>query len=128
MTTYATVLLVENLIMLPLIIFLLDRASSSRQETIGQNKVVVISQLVVNPILIAVIAGMLISYLQINIPEHVTLPLSLLGTAAAPLALFAIGMALVKVPSIKETTDIAWTSLETGFPPFSCCNQLFFVR
>lgn len=111
MTTYATVLLVENLIMLPLIIFLLDRASPSRQAAISQNKVVVISQLVVNPILIAVIAGMLISVMQINIPEHVTLALSLLGTAAAPLALFAIGMALVKVPSIKETTDIAWTSL-----------------
>ncbi len=111
MTTYATVLLVENLIMLPLIIFLLDRVSPSRQASISQNKIVVIAQIVVNPILIAVIAGMLISAMQINIPEHVTLSLSLLGTAAAPLALFAIGMALVKVPSIQEITDIAWTSL-----------------
>ena len=108
MTTYATVLLVENLVMLPLIIFLLNRASASGQN-LGRNKTAIIRPLAANPILMAVIAGMLVSLMQIKLPEQLILSLSLLGTAAAPLALFAIGMALVRLPSIEEVTDFAWT-------------------
>ena len=111
MTTYATVLLVENLVMLPLIIFLLNRASASGQTAEGRNKMAIIQPIATNPILIAVIAGMVVSLMPINLPEPLILSLSLLGTAAAPLALFAIGMALVRLPSIEEVTDIAWTGL-----------------
>ena len=110
MTTYATVLLVENLIMLPLIIFLLNRVSASGQNS-RRTKTAIIRPIATNPILIAVIAGMVVSLMPINLPEPLILSLCLLGTAAAPLALFAIGMALVRSPSIEEVTDIAWTGL-----------------
>ncbi len=110
MTTYATVLLVENLIMIPLILFLINRASQKMEVVKGQCTTAIISQLAMNPILIAVIAGALISLMPINLPKYVSSPLSLLGTAAAPLALFSIGMALVGMPTTKDMTDIAWTS------------------
>lgn len=110
MTTYATVLLVENLIMIPLIIFLLNRASPKMDAINDQCTTAIISQLAMNPILLAVLAGALISLMPINLPEYINLPLSLLGTAAAPLALFAIGMTLVGIPSIEDMANIAWTS------------------
>ena len=112
MTTYATVLLVENLIMIPLIILLLNRSKPAEIDlSKGQCTDEIIHQLVRNPILIAVMAGLVISLMSIDLPEFLSLPLSLLGTAAAPLALFTIGMALVGIPSIADMTDIAWTSV-----------------
>ena len=110
MTTYATVLLVENLIMIPLIIFLLNRASQKMNTINDQCTTEIVSQLAMNPILLALLAGALISLMPINLPEYINLPLSLLGTAAAPLALFAIGMTLVGIPSIEDMANIAWTS------------------
>ena len=112
MTTYATVLLVENLIMIPLIILLLNRSKPAEIDlSKGQYTDEIIHQLAKNPILIAVMAGLVISLMSIDLPESLSLPLSLLGTAAAPLALFTIGMALVGIPSIADMTDIAWTSV-----------------
>ena len=112
MTTYATVLLVENLIMIPLIILLLNRSKPAEVDlSKGQCTDEIIHQLVRNLILIAVMAGLIISLMSIDLPEFLSLPRSLLGTAAAPLALFTIGMALVGIPSIADMTDIAWTSV-----------------
>ena len=108
MTTYATVLLVENLIMIPFIIVLLNR-NNSKADGVTMTSALT-RRLLKNPILISVASGLLISLMSIKLPNYLMTPLSFLGATAAPLALFAIGMALIKIPSITQMTDIAWTA------------------
>ena len=111
MTTYATVLLVENLIMIPTIIFLLLHSQSPTADT-SDNKLFgqTIRPLLTNPIIISVAIAAIFSSTSLYLPESIFRPLSLLGTIAAPLALFTIGMALIARPSLGDWTDIAWTS------------------
>lgn len=111
MTTYATVLLVENLIMIPTIIFLLLHSQSPTADTFD-NKLFgqTIRPLLTNPIIISVAIAAIFSSTSLYLPESIFRPLSLLGTIAAPLALFTIGMALIARPSLGDWTDIAWTS------------------
>lgn len=111
MTTYAIVLLVENIIMLPLIIFLLERCQAQRTSNAGNRVVAEVAlSLFKNPIVIAVAAALVLSLTSISIPEPIFLPISMLGNAAAPLALFVIGMAFVEASGFGSFKDIAWTS------------------
>jgi predicted permease len=59
-----------------------------------------------NPLLIAIITGMLISALNIPLPDPINITLKMLGGSSATIALFVIGASLVGSPLKGELGSI----------------------
>ena len=64
-----------------------------------------------NPLVIAVLVGLLMAILGLGMPKPVDSFLHIVGAAASPCALFALGGALVGVPISHGKRDLAWLSL-----------------
>lgn len=89
--------LVENLLVIPLLLALAERS----RGTAGRWTVVVgqsLKRLAVNPIIIALLAGLLVSVLRWPLPELVLRTVNLFALASAGLSLFVIGGTLVGLP------------------------------
>ncbi len=61
-----------------------------------------------NPLLLAPVAGLLVSALGITVPVPIARLCDLLGAAAAPGALFAMGMFLVGCPVAAGLGEVSW--------------------
>ncbi len=81
-------------IMLPLASLLLERAKASSNTSLSQVYRNTARSIVQNPILIAVTLGVLFSLSGLEMPEVADRFVVLLGSAAAPCALFALGSSL----------------------------------
>jgi predicted permease len=66
-------------------------------------------EIILNPLIIAVIAGLPFSYFKIRIPEVVNLTIDFLAELALPLALIGIGGSL-NIQNIKKASGLAFTS------------------
>lgn len=75
----------------PVALTALDVANSSRHSPPLRNLIVVPLR---NPMVIAAVAGMLVSFFAVPVPEVVTEPVGILAGAAVPLALLVFGMSL----------------------------------
>lgn len=93
---FAMSVMVENLIIIPLGLLLLEY-SDPKGDRHQNNSLwwLLLSRLLRNPLLLAIIAGLSVSLLDIRLPDTINTPLRLLGQASVAVALFAIGGSLV---------------------------------
>ena len=112
MIAFSTAIIVENLILMPIVIFLMEQ-SSLRQEGLNWRRVglSICKRIVLNPIMISIFSAIVLSTWDIQLPAPLFDAMALMGTSAAPLAVFAIGVALVGKNVQGNITDIAWTSV-----------------
>lgn len=90
---FAHVLIVENLVILPVALFLL---AMSGQE--GAARPRVLHDMLRNPLMIALVAGGAVSFLGVGLPAPASAVLEFLGRMSAPLALLVIGGMLASLP------------------------------
>ena len=81
------VMLFQLLVVTPVLLAIFDHATSGHITVKS-----VLLQPVKNPIVVASLAGVLVSALGVTLPFVVTEPIRLMGTAAVPLALLMLGM------------------------------------
>lgn len=81
------VMLFQLLIVTPVLLAIFDHATSGRITVKS-----VLMQPVKNPIVVASLAGVMVSAFDLNLPFVITEPIRLMGTAAVPLALLMLGM------------------------------------
>lgn len=101
-------LAVDLVVMLPLSLVLLEGAKHAE----GTNPVgKIIRGTLINPVVVAIAAGILASILGLRWPDGVDYLLELLGGSAGPAALFAIGVALVGRPIAEKRAELAVMAL-----------------
>ncbi|MDO8151691.1 AEC family transporter [Isoptericola sp. b408] len=88
-TAVVPIIGLQLLIVSPLVLLLLDSATS-RRVSLG----FVLSQPVRNPIILGALAGAAVSLTGVTVPDVVLAPLEILGGAAVPMILLAFGMSL----------------------------------
>ncbi|MBC05014.1 AEC family transporter [Thalassospira sp.] len=101
-------LAIDLVVMLPLSLLLLEGAKHAQDSnTIGK----IVRGTFTNPVVLAIIAGVLVSLLDLDWPDGVDYLLDLLGQSAGPAALFAIGVALVGRPIAQKQAELATMSV-----------------
>lgn len=99
-TAIALNMLVENLVIIPLVLILAERASSSKRK--GLSLIVFITKrLLTNPLVIAMIAGLLVVIADIKLPVFAVTSINLLAQSSAAVCLFVIGGTLCGVTASK---------------------------
>lgn len=88
-TPVAPVLLVQFLLFAPLVLTLLDLSAAGRFSPRRM-----LTQPFRNPMIIATLLGVVLAALNVELPDPVMAPLTLLGGAAVPVVLLAFGMSL----------------------------------
>jgi malonate transporter len=88
-TPVAPVLLVQLLLLAPLVLTLLDLSAAGRFSP-----KLMLTQPFRNPMIIATLLGVVLAAFDVELPEPVMAPLTLLGGAAVPVVLLAFGMSL----------------------------------
>lgn len=112
MIAFSTAIIVENLILMPIVILLMEQ-SSFREEGLNWRRasLSIGKRITLNPIMISIFSAVVLSSWDIQLPAPLFDAMALMGTSAAPLAVFAIGVALVGKNVQGNITDIAWTSV-----------------
>lgn len=96
---FSMALLVEALLIIPLSMTLLQfHASRSTGLSLARVLLKLPKQILRNPLVIAIATGLLISTLDITLPQAVNTTLKMLGQSSATIALFMIGASLVGSP------------------------------
>lgn len=90
----ALALIVENLILLPLVIALAERADG-QDARLGRVVAQTFKRLLRNPVVLAILAGFTASIVGLQLPAVAAKAIDMLALASAPVALFVIGGALV---------------------------------
>lgn len=104
---FSMALLVETLIIIPLCMALLEfNNSRSSDMPLGRILIRLHKRMLRNPLLIAIVIGILISALDINLPDPINITLEMLGRSSATIALFVIGASLVGSPLKGELGSI----------------------
>ncbi|UPQ90285.1 AEC family transporter [Vibrio sinaloensis] len=94
---FSLTLVVENLIMLPLLLALADMSSQASTSSVAKTLYQTAANLVKNPIVIAIVLGMLCSALNWQAPNTAARIIDILASTVTGVALFAIGGGLVGV-------------------------------
>ncbi len=95
----AMAMLVETLLIIPLSMTLLEfHASRSIGMSLGRVLIKLPQRILRNPLVIAITSGIVISSLDISLPQAVSTTLEMLGRSSAAIALFVIGASLVGSP------------------------------
>jgi malonate transporter and related proteins len=103
---FALNVIVENLVMIPLILFMAEQTKGESQtkgasQTKGESGNQVLSstfiRLLNNPLIIALFAGFTVSFLHIPLPSMITQTVSMFSMASGALSLFIIGGSLVGI-------------------------------
>lgn len=89
--------LVENLLLIPLILALGERAIGEKGDPAAALRQIA-RRLVANPIIIAIAAGLAFSLTGISLPEPITRTVDLFAASSAAVSLFVIGGTLVGLP------------------------------
>ncbi|MGP6172676.1 AEC family transporter [Corynebacterium sp. A21] len=98
-TAVVPVILFQVAFYAPITLTVLDTVNSSKQSSLLRN--LVVSPLS-NPMVIAAVFGMLISFFTIPVPSVISEPVGILAGASVPLALLVFGMSLAGAPVLKE--------------------------
>ncbi|SLK09524.1 AEC family transporter [Arthrobacter sp. P2b] len=96
-TPVAPVLLVQLLLLAPLVLTLLDLSAAGRFSPR-----LLLTQPFRNPMIIASLLGVVLAAFNVELPEPVMAPLTLLGGAAVPVVLLAFGMSLRGTRMLKS--------------------------
>nr|WP_315397935.1 AEC family transporter [uncultured Duganella sp.] len=89
--------IVENLVMLPLLLALAESARGAG-GTWGQAVAQSLSRLARNPLVLAVVAGLAVSLVEVTLPQPVLRSVTLFSQTSGAVSLFAIGGTLVGLP------------------------------
>lgn len=92
---FAMSLMVENLLIIPLALIIIESGGRDDATSRRQHFAAVFARVLKNPLVLAIGAGMLVSLLQLPIPQVIDKTLSMLAQASAAVALFSIGGVLV---------------------------------
>ncbi len=92
--TAVLTVLCDILVLIPLSIILLELQTRTGPANAGRLFRIVLLGLVKNPMVMAILSGLLISVLQIHVPSAIDNFTRMLGNAAGPCALFCIGASL----------------------------------
>jgi hypothetical protein len=98
-------MIVENLIVLPLLLFMAegDRGGSGRRQVLKKS----LKRLATNPLILAMLAGLAVSLLGWKLPEPIVRTVDMLATACSALALFVVGGTLVGLPLRGMASQVA---------------------
>lgn len=110
-TAFAMILIFENVIMMPLVLFVLEYGKRDKDKSTLQTITHVFAGLVKNPIILAVFVSIFLSVANITIPQFASDSLEILGNASAGAALFFIGGSLVSHSVSGNYRDITLVSL-----------------
>ncbi|MFV0575055.1 MAG: AEC family transporter [Vibrio sp.] len=109
-STFAIALLVENILIFPLCLLLLDWFNNkSQQASLSSQLSMIAKRIVKNPLLIAIIISLTINLLAIPIPNAIDRVLSIFAPSAVAVALFCIGGSLAQVK--LRNTNWKWVSM-----------------
>ncbi len=109
---FAMALIVENMFVMPLCFILMDYHSSAAQTNLIAKALAVGKRVVRNPLLIAIVVGVVGNIVGLKLPSVVETTLGLLAPSAVSVALFVIGGSLASVV-VKQTRwpPLIWTTL-----------------
>lgn len=96
-SAFALNLMVENLLVIPLLLLLAETAAhagTDRRQMMGQ----LFRRLLSNPLILALIAGILAAWLQLRLPAPFSQTITLIAQTSSAVSLLAIGGALVGLP------------------------------
>lgn len=91
---FALNVIVENLVMIPLLLFMAEQSSGETSKKMFGTTMV---RLLKNPLIIALFAGSIVSILQIPMPAMLSRTVSLFSLASGAISLFIIGGNLVGI-------------------------------
>ncbi|MDP5253056.1 MULTISPECIES: AEC family transporter [unclassified Vibrio] len=94
---FAMALIVENLIVVPICFVLMDYHHSSSSSSLATKVWLVLKRSIKNPLLIAIVLGIVGNLAQITLPQVAQTTLDLLAPSAVAVALFVIGGSLATV-------------------------------
>jgi len=103
----AIIVALDHLVLVAATLILLESNKSGGERLAAAAKVALAS-LVKNPLLIAIVAGVLVSVVGLPLPAPAAAFAKLLGAAAGPCALFALGATLAMRAGLKAVGDVAW--------------------
>ena len=106
---FAMSLMVENILIMPIALAIIEYGNrdKSKATSPAAQGVAVLQRLIRNPLLLAIAAGMLVSLLDLNVPEALNKSLSMLAQASVAVALFTIGGTLVGNPIRGDLVSIS---------------------
>lgn len=106
---FVMAVLVENLLTLPMALILLAYGMGKSSTTVDVHPLALIAQrMVKNPILWAIVAGVVASLLNLQLPKPLMQTLDLLARASAALALLFIGGTLASSQLRGKSQGIGW--------------------
>lgn len=95
-TVLALNMIVENLVVLPLLLVMAERASGPARGWAATLPIA--RRLASNPIILALLAGLSVSLLDLELPSVVARPISLIAASSAAISLIVIGGTLAGLP------------------------------
>ncbi len=98
-------MMVENIVMIPLLLALLERNQSGAGEWHQQLRQT-LANLVTNPLIIGLFAGLAVSLLDWKLPEWLGRTVTMFAMASGALSLFVIGGSLVGLPMRGMTRQV----------------------
>lgn len=104
-TVFATVMLLENVILIPLALAVAD-AGDSRDSTPLQGFLKGLKGLIKNPLVLSIIVALAYSLSGLTLPEPILRPIEMLRPIASPVALFALG-GTVAAATLASARDMA---------------------
>ena len=90
-------MIVENLVMIPLILILAERARSDHPAGTSLGRMI-LRRLATNPIVLALLAGLVVAVLAVDVPGVLARAIDLLARSSAAVSLIVIGGSLVGLP------------------------------
>ena len=106
----AECMLVENMVIIPLALALAEMGSGGREHWRSSLRTIALGP-VRSPIVLALLAGLLVSGLGWTLPDPVARAVALLASAAAPMALFVIGGSVAGLAISSVLRPVGWIVL-----------------
>ena len=107
-TTYISlVVIIESMLLIPAVLILAEMGLQKQSDLRSVMKSTV-RTLLTNPLFMSVVLGIACAALQIQLPKYLDQVLGMLGQAASPLALFAIGGSLVGLGIRSINVQSVW--------------------
>jgi predicted permease len=103
----ALCMLVENLLVIPVALALVDSAANPGGGRLGRTVVTTLKSVARNPMILAIAAGLLVSASGMQLPQVLDKFVAMTANATSPVALFVIGGSLVGLKLSGIRSDIA---------------------
>jgi predicted permease len=100
-------MLVENLLVIPVALALVDSAANPGGGRLGRTVVTTLKSVARNPMILAIAAGLLVSASGMQLPQVLDKFVAMTANATSPVALFVIGGSLVGLKLSGIRSDIA---------------------